>query len=305
MCFRKQKWPGLSTRPFKTHQCQSSLRNAAPPQPAFCSGAAAATFFSIARLRSSARGERLAARAFRMKVSKPPLWSTLLMALVETRRRTLRPSASEMKVTLHRFGRNRRLVLILEWLTLWPTWGPLAVSSQRRDISKNPLPSLIFRPAGGRNRGSNRVHPGSGGRIEGKAGGVKVLTARVRFPQAPESPPMAGFRGRSSASRHHINGVFTTDISGIAGFRRLRRISDEPAPVFALFAGYYWVMTLQTRATRGRIPGDHIRHDIAAARPGASLAARPFRRGSVAGRARVDAGFAAGGVRARPAGRAI
>src|SRR3984885_2136381 len=63
------------------------------------------------------------------------------MALVETRNRTFRPSASEMKVTLHRFGRNRRLVLIFEWLTLWPTSGPLAVSSQRRDIAVNPLPS--------------------------------------------------------------------------------------------------------------------------------------------------------------------
>jgi hypothetical protein len=27
--------------------------------------------------------------------------------------------------------------LILEWLTLWPTSGPLAVSSQRRDIAKS------------------------------------------------------------------------------------------------------------------------------------------------------------------------
>src|ERR1700682_4147594 len=40
-----------------------------------------------------------------------------------------------MKVTLHRFGRNRRLVLMLEWLTFWPTLGPLAVSSQLRYIS--------------------------------------------------------------------------------------------------------------------------------------------------------------------------
>src|SRR6202021_388316 len=102
---------------------------------------AAAIFFSIARFRSSARGERLAARAFSRKVSRPPLWSTLLMALVDTRRRTLRPSASEMKVTLHRFGRKRRLVLIFEWLTLGPTWGPLAVSSQRRDILK-----ILFGP---------------------------------------------------------------------------------------------------------------------------------------------------------------
>src|SRR5258708_2461841 len=60
-----------------------------------------------------------------------------------------------MKVTLHRFGRNRRLVLILEWLTLWPTCGPLAVSSQRRDIAINPLPS----PASSVPRGfKNHVH---------------------------------------------------------------------------------------------------------------------------------------------------
>src|SRR5438552_9526428 len=46
-----------------------------------------------------------------------------------------------MRVTLHRFGRKRRLVLMLEWLTLWPTRGPLAVSSQRRDIS-----NILFHP---------------------------------------------------------------------------------------------------------------------------------------------------------------
>jgi hypothetical protein len=32
--------------------------------------------------------------------------------------------------------------LILEWLTLWPTWGALAVSSQRRDIVE-----ILSRPA--------------------------------------------------------------------------------------------------------------------------------------------------------------
>src|ERR1700754_2452547 len=90
----------------------------------------------MARFSSRARGDRLSALAFRRNASRPPLWSTLLIALVETRRRTLRPSASEMNVTLHRFGRKRRLVLMLEWLTLWPTSGPLAVSSQRRDMSK-------------------------------------------------------------------------------------------------------------------------------------------------------------------------
>src|SRR6201992_994985 len=90
---------------------------------------------------SSARGERLVARAFNRYASRPPLWSTPLIALVETRRRTLRPSVSEMKVTLHRFGRKRRLGLMLECETLLPTSGPLAVSSQRRDMFK-----ILFRP---------------------------------------------------------------------------------------------------------------------------------------------------------------
>src|SRR5258705_13546313 len=120
------------------HAYSPQLQNS---QLAFATGAGLPTFFSIARFRSSARGERTSTRAFSRKASRPPLWSTLFSALVETRRRTLRPSASEMKVTLHRFGRKRRLVLMFEWLTLWPTCGPLAVSSQRRDISQNPLPS--------------------------------------------------------------------------------------------------------------------------------------------------------------------
>jgi hypothetical protein len=35
------------------------------------------------------------------------------------------------------------LVLWFEWLTLWPVWGPLPVSSQRRDMVK----TSDFRPA--------------------------------------------------------------------------------------------------------------------------------------------------------------
>src|SRR5580693_1198921 len=100
------------------------------------------------------------------------------MALVETRSRTLRPSASEMKVTLHRFGRNRRLVLILEWLTLWPTIGPLAVSSQRRDIEK-----ILFHPRpihAHRRHGAGvqiHVHFRNRGRIGGQRLYVKVWWA--------------------------------------------------------------------------------------------------------------------------------
>src|SRR5262245_22534623 len=43
--------------------------------------------------------------------------------------------ASLIRLTLHRFGRNRVFVLLLAWLTLWPTWAPLPVNSQRRAIS--------------------------------------------------------------------------------------------------------------------------------------------------------------------------
>src|SRR6202035_2844600 len=112
------------------------------------------------------------------------------MALVETRSRTFRPSASEMKVTLHRFGRNRRLVLIFEWLTLWPTSGPLAVSSQRRDIALNPLPSrpsVLFKVRRGV---QNHVHPGNRGRIGAERQGVKVCSPA----RAPERPLLPAFR---------------------------------------------------------------------------------------------------------------
>src|SRR5262249_61771213 len=43
-------------------------------------------------------------------------------------------------VTLSRLGRKRRLVLMLEWLTLCPTCAVLPVSSHRHDIEK-PYPS--------------------------------------------------------------------------------------------------------------------------------------------------------------------
>src|ERR1700694_3114628 len=60
-------------------------------------------------------------------------------AFAETRRRTERPSVSDISVTLHRFGRKRRLVLRLEWLTLWPVCAVLPVKSQRRDIGLNSV----------------------------------------------------------------------------------------------------------------------------------------------------------------------
>src|SRR6266498_304234 len=59
---------------------------------------------------------------------------------------TERSSASEIRVTLQRLGRNRRLVLRFEWLTLWPVCAVLPVRSHRRDMG-NPQ-SLCARVAG-------------------------------------------------------------------------------------------------------------------------------------------------------------
>src|SRR6185295_5199992 len=123
------------------------------------------------------------------------------MALVETRRRTLRPSASEMKVTLQRLGKNLRLVLMLEWLTLWPVWGALAVSSQRRDMVLKSSKLALARQR--RRRRGSISGPFRNGR-----------TYRQR------GPPRQGWRGRRGARKNrdffkrnnHIKGAFAADI---------------------------------------------------------------------------------------------
>src|SRR5262245_4268544 len=132
---------------------------------------AAARFFSICRLRSRARLESVSLFAFSRNASRPPLWSTDLIAFAETRSFTPRPSVSEIIVTLHRFGRKRRLVLMLEWLTLWPTCTPLAVSSQRRDMAK--ILDCIRR--------RTRRSPGSNsGPFEGTADGIRAPLPTVK-----------------------------------------------------------------------------------------------------------------------------
>src|ERR1044071_6335991 len=63
--------------------------------------------------------------------SSPPFFSIVRIAAAVRRRRT-GPSVSDSKDWLCRFGRKRRLVLMLEWLTLWPTWTPLPVTGHLR-----------------------------------------------------------------------------------------------------------------------------------------------------------------------------
>ena len=110
-------------------------------QLACFAGCAAAFFFSIWRFSSSARGERLLARAFNRNASRPPLWSTLLIALVETRKRTFLPSASEMKVTLHRFGRNRGR--IGGWFWIVKVLGSEKPVSQGFPLLRQRFPQLM------------------------------------------------------------------------------------------------------------------------------------------------------------------
>src|SRR5438132_13597532 len=63
----------------------------------------------------------------------PPLCSIVRIAAAVMRSR-IDPIVSESTEIRWRFGRNRRFVLILEWLTLCPTWTPLPVTTHLRAI---------------------------------------------------------------------------------------------------------------------------------------------------------------------------
>src|SRR3954470_17664116 len=75
-----------------------------------------------------------------------PFLSIRRTAALETRRRTKRFSLSTQKRRYCRFGRNRRLVLLLAWETLFPTIGPLPVTSHTRAMKHSSF--LVQRPEG-------------------------------------------------------------------------------------------------------------------------------------------------------------
>src|SRR5580704_9186231 len=100
------------------------------------------------------------------------------------RSRTERPSASEMSVTFNRFGRNRRLVLIFEWLTLCPTCAPLPVSSHRRDMAKT------FRRSATHSALAEWIDL-----ISGDGGPIVAGRARVKRLRRPPRRPGLGSRG--------------------------------------------------------------------------------------------------------------
>src|SRR6056297_2649473 len=100
-----------------------------------------------------------------------------------------RSRMSEPRVTSVRFGKNRRLVLLLAWLTLLPDIGPLPVSSQTRDMGVSSF--LCQRCICWRRRSRCGKGVGSGApRPEILAGD----TDRARGCQ-PEYPDFALFQG--------------------------------------------------------------------------------------------------------------
>src|SRR5580692_2634279 len=68
----------------------------------------------------------------------PPLCSTVRMPRVDSRRRTAVPRMSDSSDVSCRFGRKRRRVRLLAWLTLLPASTPLPVIWQRRGIAEDP-----------------------------------------------------------------------------------------------------------------------------------------------------------------------
>ena len=99
--------------------------------------AAVATFLAIWCFSRRARGDRSLSRATARNLSSPPRCSTERRACELIFRFTEEPSASLIRVTWLRLGRNRRRVLLFAWLTLLPVWTALPVNSQRRAIGKS------------------------------------------------------------------------------------------------------------------------------------------------------------------------
>src|ERR1700751_3793271 len=118
-----------------------------------------------------------------------------------------------MKVTLQRFGRKRRLVLMFEWLTLWPTCGALAVSSQRRDMigKSSSIPALANGARRARGGPKSRPFPGTRGRIGGSGRRVKVFgdgKCLIAWQ----------FCKNFSGLTHHIKGAIAADMVGAHNF---------------------------------------------------------------------------------------
>src|SRR5215217_3153519 len=106
-----------------------------------------------------------------------PFLSIRRTAALQTRRRTQRFSFSTQKRRYCRFGRNRRLVLLLAWETLFPTIGPLPVTSQTRAIGTllNSRPGTYREPCV---RSDARAHLALTGAVTGRNPAKPAIIAR-------------------------------------------------------------------------------------------------------------------------------
>src|SRR3954468_13491376 len=117
--------PRAAARKKKAAVASGPFRTRIPAAQA-AAGSAESLAFTW-RLIFRARGDRSSSEAFSRKTSRPPLASRVRSAALVTRRRYDWPSASDCRVAGDSAGRNRRFVLMFEWLTLWPTIGPTPV----------------------------------------------------------------------------------------------------------------------------------------------------------------------------------
>ena len=230
------------------------------------------------------------------------MWSTLFSALVETRRRTLRPSASEMKVTLHQVRQEPALGLDVRVAHLVAHLRALgrqfAAPRHRAKSSSIPASASAHRAAP---RGSKIMSIfRNRGRIGAERPSVKV------FRPAEALAEMAGFAGGSSRlsvmPRAQSQPSYKRRIP-----RRKRRCrgiaadgiavcSDARRANYALFAGYFCLNDNRLAPIREDRPSVTRTARFRPFRPhrcGCGLAACAPCVAAVAG--------AAGGVGARPA----
>src|SRR5579872_4255254 len=106
------------------------------------------------------------------------------------------PSESEISVTLRRLGKNRRLVLRLEWLTLWPTRGFLPVNSHCQDIVRSS--HTVRRRTAPLAQAIDRFMM-TAGRIE-----TGPRTVKLRAIGGPAVPVNANFARRFAGGGSHI-----------------------------------------------------------------------------------------------------
>ena len=256
-------------------------------------------FFSISRLRSSARGRQLVVlRLHQEGIEAAAVIDRFQRIGRDAQRAPSGSSASEISVTLHRLGRNRRLVLRFEWLTLWPVCAALPVSSHRRDMVNS---STLLAPAT-RAPGWVSSWEACGTYSEGRRHAsrkARLMTgrkpgcadARGRRPRRTRGLPVAhGWIGRRSAIRPAMTPTTLTAEPAARhrhpghhpGQRRaFRQPLLHPGPAAAVSAD---ARRVRRELRRARRRADRLQRDLGGDADTGRLPGRPRQRARRAGR---------------------